>query len=66
MQVNTDKIRLLAARQGMNSADLAAKAGISRQTLSTTMTRRSCRTDTVLKLCEALSVAPEDIIREGV
>jgi DNA-binding Xre family transcriptional regulator len=63
MQVNTDKIRLMAARQGLNLGRLAAQAGRSRQTLSTVMTRKTCRTDTVMKLCEALGVEAEEIIR---
>ena len=62
MLINTDKVRLLTAQQGMNLSKLAEKAGVSRQTLSTTMTRGSCRTETVMKLCDALSIDTSDIV----
>lgn len=62
MNINADRIRILAAQKGMNLTRLADKAGISRQTLSTTMTRGTCRAETIVKICEALEVEPIEIM----
>ena len=62
MDVNTDKIRLAAAQQGKKLGELAIIAGVSRQTLSTTMSRKSCRAETAVRIAKALGVPVEDII----
>ena len=62
MIINTDKVRILAAQQGTNLSKLAEKAGVSRQTISTTMTRGTCRTETAVKLATALGVEPETLL----
>ena len=63
MLINTDKVRLLAAQQGITLGGLADRAGISRPTLSAALTRGSCRADTVVKIANALGIVPNDIIR---
>jgi DNA-binding Xre family transcriptional regulator len=62
MRLNTTKVRLLMAKQVINQASLAAKAGISRQTLSAVMNGRSCRPELLGKISRALGVEPEEII----
>ena len=64
MRINTDKIRLIAAQQGLNLGKLAEKAGVSRQTLSTTMTRGTCRTETVVKIYDALGLDPGELLHK--
>ena len=61
MLINPEKIRLIAAEQGMNTGQLAEKAGISRQALSTAFTRKTCRPETIVKLSNALSVAASEL-----
>ena len=62
MRLNATKIRLLMAKQVINQASLAAKAGISRQTLSAVMNGRNCRPELLGKISRALGVEPEEII----
>lgn len=62
MKLNVTKIRLIMAKQVMNQATLAAKAGTSRQTLSAVMNGRSCRPELLGKISKALGVEPEEII----
>ena len=62
MRLNATKIRLLMAKQVVNQAALAAKAGISRQTLSAVMNGKSCRPELLGKISKALGVEPEEII----
>lgn len=62
VRLNTTKVRLFMAKQVINQASLAAKAGISRQTLSAVMNGRSCRPELLGKISRALGVEPEEII----
>lgn len=62
MRLNTTKVRLFMAKQVINQASLAAKAGISRQTLSAVMNGRNCRPELLGKISRALGVEPEEII----
>ena len=62
MRLNATKVRLLMAKQVINQASLAAKAGISRQTLSAVMNGRNCRPELLGKISRALGVDPEEII----
>ena len=62
MRLNATKGRLMMAKQVINQASLAAKAGISRQTLSAVMNGRNCRPELLGKISRALGVEPEEII----
>ncbi len=62
MRLNVTKVCLLMAKQAINQASLAAKAGISRQTLSAVMNGRNCRPELLGKISRALGVEPEEII----
>lgn len=57
-------IEILAASKGMNLSQLAAKAGISRQNLSTIKTRGTCKALTAYKLAAALDVDVTEILQE--
>lgn len=62
MRISIIKVQLLMAKQCINQASLADKAGISRQTMSAVMNGRNCRPELLGKISKALEVEPEDII----
>ena len=62
MRLNITKVRLLMAKLLISQASLAAKAGISRQTMSAVMNGRNCRPELLGKISNALGVEPEEII----
>ena len=62
MRLNITKVRLLIAKLLISQASLAAKAGISRQTMSAVMNGRNCRPELLGKISNALGVEPEEII----
>lgn len=62
MRLYRTKISLLMAKQVINQASLAMKAGISHQTTSAVMNGRNCRPELLGKISKALEVEPEDII----
>lgn len=62
MRLNKNKISLLMARQLINQASLAMKAGVSRQTMSAVMNGRNCRPELLGKISKALGVEPEEIV----
>lgn len=62
MRLNRLKVQLIMAKLGVNQASVAAKAGISRQTMSAVMNGRNCRPDLLGKIAKALGVEPEKII----
>lgn len=64
MTINTVIIKLLLAEQDMTQADLASKIGLSRQSVSTVLTRGTASPKTVGKLAAGLGVRPKDIINE--
>lgn len=64
MTINTTIIKLLLAELGMTQADLANKIGLSRQSVSTVLTRGTASPKTVGKLAAGLGVRPKDIIAE--
>ena len=64
MTISTTKIEILTAEQGLTNAALAAKCGISRQSVSTILRRGSCSPVNAGKLARGLGVPVTDIIRE--
>ena len=55
MKVNGTKLELLTAK----------KAGLSRQTISATKMRGTCKPETLVKLADALDIDPAEIIEKG-
>ena len=64
MKLNCN-IQILAASKGMNLTQLAAKAGISRQNLSTIKTRGTCKALTACKLAAALGVDVTELLTDS-
>lgn len=65
MKVNGTKLELLTAQRGMTFLGLAKKAGLSRQTISATKMRGTCKPETLVKLADALDIDPAEIIEKG-
>lgn len=66
MNVSAIKIESLLAVQGLTKAELAKKAGTSRQSVSTVIRRGTCEPRTAGKLAAALGVDILDIIEQEV
>ena len=64
MKLNTTKIALILADREMTRAALAEACGISRQNVSTIMTRGTCEPKTVGKLAKGLGVDASELIKE--
>ncbi len=64
MKINTKKIALILADRELTRAALAEMCGISRQNISTILTRGTCEPKTVGKLAKGLGIVPAEIIKE--
>lgn len=64
MKVNAHKIKLILAEMDMTRTDLAAKCGISRQNISTILTRGTCAPKTAGRLAKGLGVPLTEIVEE--
>lgn len=64
MKINTHKIKLILAEREMTRADLAERCGISRQNVSTILTRGTCQPKTIGKLAKGLGIPLEEITEE--
>jgi len=63
MKIDREKVLLKMAKLMFTQTDLAGKAQISRQTLSSVMNGRSCRPELLGKIAKALQLEPEEIIK---
>lgn len=62
MRIDSNKVKLI---QGlMTQGELAEKAGISRQGLSTILSRGTCRPISLAKIASALDVEPKELFKE--
>lgn len=57
-------LEILAARNGLNLGQLAEKAGLYRQNLSTIKRRGTCTAMTAIKIADALGVDVTEIVEE--
>lgn len=64
MKINVHKIKLILAEMEMTRSDLAVKCGISRQNISTILTRGTCEPKTAGKLAKGLAVPLDEIVKE--
>ena len=64
MRIDSIKIKLLMAEQGLNQNELAEKCSISRQNISLTLSRGTCHPVKAAKLANALGVSVREIIKE--
>ena len=65
MDICGKKVNCLLAEQGLTKTVLAARCGISRQSLSVILRRGSCEPRTAGKLAAGLGVPVQDIVGEG-
>ena len=64
MKINVYKIKLMLAEMGMTRAELGIRCGVSRQNISTILTRGTCEPKTAGKLAKGLGVDVREIIKE--
>ena len=64
MKINAHKIKLILAEMDMTRTDLTAKCGISRQNISTILTRGTCAPKTAGRLAKGLGVPLTEIVEE--
>lgn len=64
MKVDRKKLELAMARACMNSADLPAAAELPRPTVQNAIVGKSVRPGTLGRIARALSVDPEELLRE--
>ena len=66
MKINRSKIEIILAQKRMTRASMASKASISRQSISTILTRGTCEPRTLGRIAAALEVDVEQLIaKEG-
>lgn len=64
MQILVSKIYTLLAQKGMTMSELSGQAGVSRQSLSAIMWRKTCQPKTAAKLATGLGINVEEIIAQ--
>jgi len=64
MRIDSIKIKLIMAEQGINQTALAISCGISRQNISAMLARGTCSIAKVGKIAKSLGVDVREIIKE--
>ena len=64
MKLDVIKILRILATQGMTKSELATRAGVSRQQISTIMGRGTCAPRTAGRLAAGLGVPIDEIMKE--
>ena len=64
MKINATKIKLILAERGMTRSELADACGISRQNLSTILTRGTCELKSAGKIAKGLGISVAEILEE--
>ena len=64
MKIDSINIKLMLAEQELRQIELAEKVGMSRQNLSTILTRGTCSTVNAGRIAKALSVDVREIVKE--
>ena len=64
MKIDSIKIKLLMAEQGISQSELAERCGIARQNISNMLGRGTCSIKKVGQLAKALGVNVREIIKE--
>lgn len=65
MTIDTIWVETTVAERGLTKSELAARSGISRQSLSTILRRGTCEPKTAGKLAAGLGVPVAEIIKEA-
>lgn len=64
MKISKKKIMLILAKKEMTKAELARRAGIARQNISTILSRGTCNQTTAGKIARGLDVDVSEILAE--
>ena len=64
MRIDRVKFAAELARADMNVNELAARAGVSRVTITSVRSGKSCSSDTAKKLAAGLGVAVADLVQQ--
>lgn len=64
MKLDRHKIELTMSERRLTRTELATRGGISRQTVSTALTRGTCSTITAGKLAKGLGCTVQEITKE--
>lgn len=65
MKIDVNKIKIILAKREMTRSALAALCGISRQNISTILTRGTCEPKTAGKLAKGLGIPVDEIVKEA-
>ena len=68
MDINVSQVYAWMARRNMTQSDIARKSGLTRQLVSTILTRKTCSPLNLGRIANALGVAPGEIMKnvEGI
>lgn len=66
MHINAHRIKMTIAERKMTQAELAKKAGVSRQSISTILARGTCALSTAGKIAEGLGIPVSELVKEVV
>ena len=64
MKIDTKKVVLILAEQGLTKTALAERSGMSRQNISTILGRGTCEPATAGRLAKGLGVSVAEITKE--
>ena len=64
MKINTKKVMVILSERIMTQTELAELCGISRQNVSTIMTRGTCLPKTAGRIANGLGVPVSEIVKE--
>ena len=64
MKIDAKKVLLILAERQMNRTELASLSGISRQSVSTILTRGTCDLKSSGKIAKALELPVSEIMKE--
>ena len=62
IRINIKKLIILMYEHGLNNQQLANKSNVSRVTVSNIKCGKSCSSETVFKIAEALDISIDDLI----
>ena len=65
MRIDSMKVEMMIAEQGLTKVALSEKSGITRQNISTIIRRGTCEPRTAGKLAAGLGIDLEEIILKG-
>lgn len=64
MRLDEKKLRIEAFKQNLSQVELMKKTGVSRATLSKVYNGGSCSLNTAFKICKALNIDLDELVKE--